>query len=80
MRMRVLNLDGSLRFMLFLNVISSEPIEDEPTFTGDCKFSPVVALNAIEKCFNEGVQSVVWDRLDDAIDDEEEGSSGSESD
>ena len=71
MNLRILNMDGCLRFMLFLGAVSAEPVEGEAAFAGDCKFSAAAALKAIEACFNEGVQSLVWNRVDDAVEDQE---------
>lgn len=77
MRHKILNMDGCLRFMLFLHVAGAEPIEDEATFSGDTKFSAATALKDIASCFDEGIQDVVEDCIEDALDG---GESGSESD
>ncbi len=77
MRHKILNMDGCLRFMLFLHVAAAEPIEDEAAFSGDTKFSAATALKEISSCFDEGIQDVVEDCIEDALDG---GESGSESD
>jgi hypothetical protein len=77
MRHKILNMDGCLRFMLFLHHVSEDPIEDEAGFSGDSKFSAEAAIKEVRTCFDEGIQDVVEDCIDDALDD---GESGDESD
>lgn len=79
MRRMILNMDGCLRFALFLSVVGEKPVdEDESPFSGDSKFSPSVAFKAIAECFDLGVQDIVHNNVEDALDDADE--SGSESD
>lgn len=80
MRHKILNMDGCLRFALFLFVLGSKPIEEEAPFTGSAKFAVATAMKAIDACFDEGIQGAVWDVLDEALEEDESGESGSEPD
>lgn len=79
MRHKILNMDGCLRFVLFLYIVGGKPLEDEAAFSGDAKFSATAALKDIHDCFDEGIQETVNEAVDAALD-EEFGESGSESD
>lgn len=74
---RLLNMDGALRFALFLQAATapkSAEARQEPPFKGATKFSAATALGAIIGHFDLGVQSAVFDLLE-----EDESGSGSAS-
>lgn len=76
MQHKILNMDGCLRLLLFMQLVGAQPIEDDSAFTGSAKFVTDAAIKAIAECFDDGVQDAIWEHVDAAQGDE----SGSESD
>lgn len=80
---KALNLDGALRFILFLAIATREPLKDEesgdedPPIPAEARFGCEDALKLVESCFDTGTQNAVWDYVDKALegesDDEDEG-------
>lgn len=75
-RHQLLNLEGALRFLLFLSV--AVPDKREQPFSGSAKFSSHEALEVIAKVYDDGVQDGVWAFVDGAFEEDSDSDSGSE--
>jgi hypothetical protein len=68
LRHKMINMESSLKFVLFLRLVTSKPIDDaEPEFPPAAKFSTESALDALVQLYDLAVQDSVWAHVDDAL-------------
>lgn len=71
---KLINMESALKFVLFLWLASSKPIDDsEPAYSSDAAFSTESALEALEGIYDLGIQDAVWDHVEEAREGDGEG-------